>query len=322
MLPLLFAATFLAQEPPEHAPPPADAELAPAGDPALPEPPDLRGPASSTTVGAGDLYQFRASVDGGGSVAVNRAFAFVRTGFRVDERLALSLRVDWEGGWYRFRDTNLSLGTGSTPWGSIQSAQIGFGGTYVLDEHLIALLSGFVQFSGEPDADAGDSASGGGIVGLSWRASERFTIGGGALVTSRIEDSVLAIPLLFIDWEITDGLRLTNVAGPDAYPTSAGLELVWEVHRDFDLAVGGNYVYRRFRLEDDNAVAPGGIGEDGTANFWLRARVGPAEGLRLDFVAGMVYDERLKVFDANGNQLAGDDADPSLMIGAFLSWRF
>lgn len=314
---LCLAALALPQETPVA--PPAEPAAAPAESPGQPGPPD----GSGLTVGGGYLYQFKASLEGGGSVSANRGFAFVRKSWQVDAQLALNLEVGWEGGWYRFGSgTNLSLGTGEQPWGSVQSGQIAFGGRYALDEHLIALLSGFAQLSGEPDADADRSATGGGIAGLSWRASEKFTIGGGALVTSRLEDSVLAIPLLFIDWEITDGLRLTNVAGPDAYPTSAGLELVWEIHRDFDLAAGGNYVYRRFRLDSDNPVAPNGVGEDGTANFWIRARIGAAEGLRLDLVTGMVYDERLKIFDSNGNELAGDDADPGLMLGAFLSWKF
>jgi hypothetical protein len=314
---LCLAALALPQETPVA--PPAEPAAAPAESPGQPGPPD----GSGLTVGGGYLYQFKASLEGGGSVSANRGFAFVRKSWQVDAQLALNLEVGWEGGWYRFGSgTNLSLGTGEQPWGSVQSGQIAFGGRYALDEHLIALLSGFAQFSGEPDADADRSATGGGIAGLSWRASEKFTIGGGALVTSRLEDSVLAIPLLFIDWEITDGLRLTNVAGPDAYPTSAGLELVWEIHRDFDLAAGGNYVYRRVRLDSDNPVAPNGVGEDGTANFWIRARIGAAEGLRLDLVTGMVYDERLKIFDSNGNELAGDDADPGLMLGAFLSWKF
>ena len=314
---LCLAALALPQETP--VPTPAEPPAAPAESSERPGPPDSAG----LTVGGGYLYQFKASLDGGGSVSANRGFAFVRKSWQVDARLALNLEVGWEGGWYRFGSgTNLSLGTGEQPWGSVQSGQIAVGGRYALDEHLIALLSGFAQFSGEPDADADRSATGGGIAGLSWRASEKFTIGGGALVTSRLEDSVLAIPLLFIDWEITDGLSLTNVAAPDAYPTSAGLELVWEIHRDFDLAVGGNWVYRRFRLDSDNPVAPNGVGEDGTANFWIRARIGAAEGLRLDLVTGMVYDERLKIFDANGNELAGDDADPGLMLGAFLSWKF
>ncbi len=320
---IVLAALALPQAAPAETPPPAE----PA--PTAPEPAPTEGgpPAGSSgaglTVGGGYLYQFKASLDAGGSVSANRGFAFVRKSWQVDTRLALNLEVGWEGGWYRFGNgTALALGTGQQPWGSVQSGQISFGGRYAIDEHLIALLSGFAQFSGEPDADAGRSATGGGIAGLSWRASERFTIGGGALVTSRLEDSVLAIPLLFIDWEITDGLRLTNVAAPDAYPTSAGLELVWELHPDFDLAAGGNYVYRRFRLDSDNAVAPNGVGEDGTANFWIRARIGAAEGLRLDIVTGLVYDERLKIFDSSGNELASDDADPGLMLGAFLSWKF
>ena len=320
---IVLATLALPQAASSEVPPPAE----PA--PTAPEPaPAEGGPPTGTsgaglTVGGGYLYQFKASLDAGGSVSANRGFAFVRKSWQVDTRLALNLEVGWEGGWYRFGNGSvLALGTGQQPWGSVQSGQISFGGRYALDEHLIGLLSGFAQFSGEPDADAGRSATGGGIAGLSWRASEKFTIGGGALVTSRLEDSVLAIPLLFIDWEITDGLRLTNVAAPDAYPTSAGLELVWELHPDFDLAAGGNWVYRRFRLDSDNAVAPNGVGEDGTANFWIRARIGAAEGLRLDIVTGLVYDERLKIFDANGNELASDDADPGLMLGAFVSWKF
>jgi hypothetical protein len=290
-----------------------------AQDPSVPPP---AGRDLDVTVGGGYLHQFDADIDGGGSVAVDRGYGVVGSRFEISPAVSLGLRVAWEGGWYHFDGASpLTLGTGSNPWHSVQGIQVGAQLGWRLDDRWSLSTGIFGGAAGEPDADAGDALSFGGSVGVAWRANDQLTIGGGVLVASQLEDDALVIPLLTIDWQITDHLRLSNVAGPEAYPTGAGIELVCEAWEAWEFGIGGRWESRRFRL-DDRGPAPNGVGEDQGLGLWLRAGVRPTAALRIDLLLGLMVAEEFELDDRNGNRLAKTDVDPAPFIAGFLSYEF
>ncbi len=280
-------------------------------------------PDTAFRAAGGYLYQFESDFkDVPGSVSANRAYATFGSRFALTPTVDLGLRVSWEGGWYNFDGPSvLSLGTGADPWNTVMGAQFGGNLGIKLNEEWSLSLALFGGASGETGADAGDSLSIGGTAGATWRANDRFTIGGGVLVSSQIEDDVLIVPLLFIDWRITDSIRITNVAGPEAYPTGAGLELVCSAVENMEFAIGGRWESRRFRL-DDSGPAVEGVGEDQGVGLWLRAGLKPIPQLRLDFLVGVMVGEEFTLSDRNGNELASSDLDPAPFVAGFVSWRF
>lgn len=276
----------------------------------------------SVTVGGGALHQFTTDLDRAGDVSVERGYGVVAAGMGLSPALSLGLRVAWEGAWYDIDPSSvLALGSGSRPWRSIQGVQLGASATWSLSESWSIMGGAFGGAAGESDADAGDAMTFGGHLAVAWRASDRLTLGGGVLASSQIEDDVLVVPLLLVDWRITDSLRLTNVAGPEAYPTGAGLELVCDALDGWEFGIGGRWESRRFRL-DDVGPAPEGVGEDSGLGLWLRAGARPVRGLRLDLLVGMMVGEELSLDDRNGNALASDDLDPSPFAALFLGYRF
>ncbi len=284
--------------------------------------PDER-PDTTFRLAGGYLYQFESDFkDGPGSVSADRAYATFGSRFELTPTVDLGLRFSWEGGWYNFGGPSvLSLGTGADPWNTVLGAQFGGNVGIELNEAWSLSLGLFGGAAGETDADAGESLSIGGTAGATWRANDKFTIGGGVLVSSQIEDDVLVVPLLFVDWRITDSIRLTNVAGPEAYPTGAGLELVCSAVENMEFSIGGRWESRRFRL-DDRGPAPEGVGEDQGLGLWLRTGIKPIPQLRLDFLVGVMVGEELSLYDRNGNELASSDLAPAPFVAGFLSWRF
>lgn len=276
------------------------------------------------TVGGGYLHQFETDFDdrGGGGVSVDRGYGVVGAGFELSPSLDLGLRLAWEGSWYDWDGQSaLFLGGTTRPWRDPQSIQLGGNLRMRLDDSWSLQAGLFGTASGELDADVEDTLSIGGILGATYRADERFMIGGGVLVASQIEDDALIIPLIFIDWRINETLRLTNAAGPEAYPTGAGLELVWSATRELDLAIGGKYEVRRFRL-DDEGPAPDGVGQDRSFGLWGRAAYRFTPQLRLDFIFGAALGGELRLENDRGNKLAEVDVDPAPFLGLFLSYRF
>jgi hypothetical protein len=281
-----------------------------------------------TTIAGGYAHFFDADFDSGtGSVAVDRGFGSLEIAGSPSETYTWDLGLAWEGSWYSFDGANvLSAAAGGSPWGAVQSIVVTPGAGFRIGERWRLNTRFLLQFAGENDADVGDSATYGGIVAASYSFDKNFTLGFGALVTSRIEDDVLVVPQLVIDWRPCKEFRLSNFAGPEAFPGGAGLEAIWLLSEDgateqYELAFGGRYTYRRFRLADDAPTASG-VGTDQGLPLWLRATMRAKCGARVDLVAGIQVIGEMSLDDASGNELAKSDVDPAPFLGAFFSWKF
>jgi len=284
---------------------------------------------ASTDIGfvlaGGYAHFFATDFDsGGGDVSVDRAFGSFSMRKAVNEGYSWDLGLQWEGSWYSFADAGaLAAAAGGKPWGTVQSVSVSPGATFTLDPSWRLVARAIVDFAGESDADAADSASYGGIVAASYSFSREFTLGLGALAITRIEDDALVVPQVLIDWRPSEQFRVSNFAGPEAYPGGAGLEAIWMPADGFELALGARYTYRRFRL-DDSGPAPraNGVGSDQGMPVWIRATHRAKCGGRLDLVAGMQLAGEMQLDDADGNEIVSVDVEPAPFVGVFFSWRF
>jgi hypothetical protein len=262
--------------------------------------------------------------NGGGDVAVDRAFGSFSMSSATSDEYSWDLGFQWEGAWYDFGGAGtLATAAGGTPWDSVQSVVISPGATFVLDPRWRLTTRVLLGFAGENDADAWDSATYGGVVAASYAFSRELVVGAGVLAMSRIEDDALIVPQLIIDWRPCSEFRLSNFAGPEAFPGGAGLEGIWLIGDGFELALGGRYTYRRFRLDDTgDAVRAGGVGTDEGLPMWIRATHRAECGGRVDLVAGLQLMGEMRLDDANGNRIAREDVQAAPFVGLFFSWRF
>lgn len=278
----------------------------------------------SWSVSGGDLYQFNTSIDGGGGFSVNRAFLGVGMKYRFDPSLALGLRISSEIDTYDFRgDGAFVAAAGGTPWNTINEFSIGTSVQWEIDRAWSVFASGALNWAAETDADLGDAMSASGVLAGSYAFSRELTLGFGVLASGRLDGSVLFIPSLLIDWQVTEGLVVTNVRGPQTYPTNAGIEIVRTLGRDLSFSVGFRYEYRRFRL-DDQGPAPtrGGVGTERSFPVWLRLEWRPASRMRLHLLGGVSMGERLELQDASGRQLQQLDANPAPFVALFFGLKF
>jgi hypothetical protein len=261
---------------------------------------------------------------GGGDVAVDRVFGSYSMRGSESDSYSWDLGFQWEGAWYDFRNGgSLAAAAGGRPWDAVQSVSVSPGATFVLDPQWRLTTRVILDFAGENDADAADSFNLGGIVAATYSFSRELSLGAGVLAISRIEDDVLVVPQVIIDWRPCKEFRLSNFAGPEAYPGGAGLEGIWVISDEYELAFGGRYTYRRFRLDDSGSPQrANGVGTDEGLPIWLRATHRAKCGGRLDLVAGMQLMGEMSIDDSRGNELASEDVEPAPFVGAFFSWRF
>jgi hypothetical protein len=87
-----------------------------------------------------------------------------------------------------------------------------------------------VRFTGEKEADFDNALTGGGFAGFFYRYGDRLTIGPGIGVLTQLEDSPRVIPILIINWKITDTLSLNTGRGIGA-TLGPGLTFDWRPSR-------------------------------------------------------------------------------------------
>ena len=212
---------------------------------------------------------------------------------------------------------------GVAPWNNIQAMYMGARVTADLDDHWRITTGASILFAGEPGVDVSEAATIQGIISATWALDKTFFIGGGVLLSSQLEDSILAIPLILIYWEFADDFVLSNILGPETYPTGAGLEVAWRPNRGTELSIGGRYENRRFRLDDSGpANRANGVGQDTGFPIWARATWKFRGGFRIDLVGGVSLFNSYELDDSVGEEIGSADLDPTPFLGLFASYRF
>ena len=272
----------------------------------------------------GFLHEFATDFSDGGSVSVDRAFGSAGTEFQLHPDFKCSAGLAWGGDWYRFKgDTGLSPDPNAKPWTNAQAVTALVFGNWQIDPRWSANLGLRLGFAGEAGARLKDSLTYGGNLAVSYAFGRELTLGGGVLVASQIEDDPLIIPIIVVFWQVTDSIIVSNVLGPEAYPTGAGVEIAWRPDRVSELAIGSRYEVRRFRLDDSGPeVRRQGVGEDKGLPLWARATWRFDNGLRVDLVGGVSLFNKYRLDDRDGNRISSVDLDPAPFIAAFASWRF
>ena len=93
------------------------------------------------TVSGGDLYQFNGSIDGGGSVSVNRAFLETGLEYRFSPSLAIGFKIGTEIDSYDFKDGGeFAAAAGGTPWTTINEFSLGTSLRWKIDEEWSPVL--------------------------------------------------------------------------------------------------------------------------------------------------------------------------------------
>jgi opacity protein-like surface antigen len=264
------------------------------------------------------VYQFESDFDRGGSFGVQRY------GFNIDTstpltntlRAGISLGYDFEK--YDFSGTT-AFG-GAEPWSDIHRLSVGLPVSWRAGDSWSVFVSPQVEWYGESGVDDWADALGyGAVFAVSYRVSPAFSMGVGAGVFYRGEET-RGFPYIAVDWKITEELRLTNPfrtspAGP------AGLELAWRVSDRWEVAAGGAYRSFRFRL-DNGGVAPDGFGELDQTVGYARLSYRMGRDLKLDLYGGAAFNGEMRIADRNGNELGSDDFETAPIVGLSVTLTF
>lgn len=276
--------------------------------------------------GGGYTSSFKSDLDTGGEISVDRLTGGLNVATDLGSDLTLDCRLNFGVASYDFSgDSGIGGGFGGLdPWDDINNVGFGFAIAWDVNDDWTVFAGPVFQFTGESGADWGDSFNFGAIAGVTYRVHDKLVVGGGLSVTSQIEDSIRVFPLIIIQWQFADNWRISNV-GPSGGRSSielTGIELVWTPFEKWEFGLGAGSSYSRFRLEDDNDVAPDGVGQDESTPVWLRASWRPNSTFNIEALAGLAFGGEVSLDDSNGDGLAKSDYDAPLFVGLFGSIRF
>ena len=175
-------------------------------------------------------------------------------------------------------------------------------------------LGGGIGFSGEDDADFGDSFDWLATGGFEYKQSDSLSIGVGVLIKSRLEDDVLIVPIPRINWTIDERWSLKT--------ERAGLELRYKHSDQLSYGVFGEYRSDSFRLDDTHAAAVEGMGTHRRIPVGMFADFKASDRITIEATAGAALGGELEFLDSSGNDVSKQDIDPAIFGAITVSFRF
>ena len=274
------------------------------------------GPGATWSASAGTAYQFPASLDDGGSftlarlgVGVGVAYPLHGTSFMFDHALS------YERDAYDFSSRN-------EPWDDINALTYSLRAVYKADDDWVLMGGPILGVSAEDDADWGDALRFGIMVGATYRWSPELNIGLGVIAAWDVGDKDTVVPMVLVDWKISDQWRLHNARPQPGFRGTAGLELAWAPQPKWELAMGAAYDTRRFRLSDeDRGDLTDGIGQNNSIPVYARVSYQVSDAWSLGAIGGVLLGGELRAYDDDGHKLAEENYDPAGFVGVSVRWN-
>ena len=296
---------------------PTDAADAPSRDAPRDQPQKW---AINYTILGGAEHQFETDLDGdNGEFDLTHFHIGLGVGMQFSDRLRLDLALGYAYDGYDFSG---DAGFGAVdPWDNVNSMLIGARLTWVISQQWSVFGGPFLAFSAESGADIGDALTGGGVLGVGFRASDNFSLGVGIGITSEIEDDATVFPVISLNWKPTETLTVSSI-GSVGVAGRGGLEIAWQFAEGWTFGGGVQYRSSRFRLDDNVPAARDGVGEHTALPIYGKVTWNPHPRAQLGLVAGVAAAGELRLEDEDGDRLAEEDYDLAPFVGVRFTLRF
>ena len=272
----------------------------------------------SATARSGFIHQMDADIGSGGSFSVDRFLVQTSPNYSYGKGNSIALSLGYGFDSYDFSD-EIAFG-GRQPWDDVHSLGASIPWRWRINENWMGFVSPSLRYSATDGVDFDDGLTGGGVAAFSYRYSDRLTFGAGFGIMSQLEDDAQIIPILLIQWKITDTLSLQTGQGTGAAP-GPGLTLSWHPNERWSILFGGRYEKLRFRLNENGAV-PNGVGEDRSFPIFTGIEYHFSPSACLSLTGGIEVGGELSLEDREGRTLIEEKYDPAGFLGLSFSVSF
>jgi hypothetical protein len=266
----------------------------------------------------GVVYQPETDLDEGSSYSGARFTIQLGSGYSSGIHNSISFSVGYSLDGYDFSGDS-GLG-GSNPWEEIHTLSFSVPVRRKTGENWTTFIIPSIRSTGESGAGFDETLTGGVLGGVSYRVSDNLTIGPGIGIFSQLEDSATVIPILIIDWKLTERVTLSTGRGLGA-TMGPGLTLQYRPDDKWRFDLGGRYEKLRFRLDKDGTVESG-IGEDSSFPVFLSSTYSFDRKTNLSLVGGVEFGGELRLEDKEGETIREESYDTGLFFGLTFNKRF
>ena len=269
---------------------------------------DLHTPYNGTRISPGFGYRAKADIDGGGEFG-ETAFS-VRGGpsFSFSDNLRL-VTV----GTYRFSHYDWS-DVGTDPWEDIHNFRLTSVVAYGMNDQWSIYGGPTAGFAFEDGADISHSFTMGALGGVNYKVNDTLSLGGGLGFSSQIEDDARFFPFITANWQFADQWNFRIGFSEVAASGGLGAEVSYELNSQWKLGAGFQFQQKRFLL-DDNGPVPDGVGQDKSVPIYAKAAWKINDAASIEFLVGVAAGGEVLIEDADENEIAEEDYDPSALVG-------
>jgi len=259
-------------------------------------------------------YQFDTGLDGAnGDFRVFRGGLSAVADWQAAERLTLSFALGYEYSNYDFSRPNAFIAGATSPFEDIHILDLALTAYAGIDEEWSWFAGVKGRIAGESDVDIDEAGTIGGVGGLIWDLGDERSIGFGVSAMSQIEDDALILPIINVNWKLTEQWRFVSVG-------SMG-EFIATIDDHNEIAFGAAWENRRFRL-DDSAPQLAAVIEDTAVPLFVRYAYKPDESITINLIGGVTLWQEFEVSNRNGLASRDFDADPSAFLGLSVNIGF
>lgn len=255
--------------------------------------------------------------DATGDVSVSRGTGEFQMQFPVFERSQLGLGLSYSRWNFDFTDAFAFDADDGDPWSGVNEMDLTATFSTQLTDTWSGVVGATVKSAYADGADYSDSVTYGGLLGATYAFSEKLSIGAGVLVRSSLEDDALVLPLITIDWKISDTLSFSTVPSPGR----RFLGFTYEPCESWAFTAGAAFEFIDFRL-DDESPAPEGVGRYQRIPVGGGVTYNASKQIALSLYGGVMVGQELTLDDSQGERIQREDMDPSAFIGGGLTFRF
>ena len=278
-----------------------------------PEPTDRNG---ALRLGYDHVFESHIKNVGGSDVSIDNFQASIGGRLKLGDNVGFTPRFIYSLGHYDFSDNIRPAG-----WENINTYTLLGILDYKADEHWTLLAGPIFRLSGEGAAAFNNGFTGGGLAGFVYNANKDLSIGAALGIMSQIEDDPGLIPIPIVRWHFAEPLTFKLGISDLGGRTGLGPELIWNISKEVDLALGAQYQRRRFRMDDHDGNSKG-VGEDTGAPFYARLTYRPMDQLSIDGFLGVLAAGELTIQDKNGGHTLDKGYQTTPTLGIHGEYRF
>ncbi len=175
-------------------------------------------------------------------------------------------------------------------------------------------IGGGVYVGLENDADFGDSIDGMITGGYIYKINNNLELGMGIAMRTRLDDSVLVVPVPQIKYTINEYWSITG--------QGVGAKINYKASDSLNYGISGGYESTTFRLDGSHTLAPDGMVTHQRFPLAFYAQYQSNDTIEISGRIGGLLASELEILDTNGNDLTRQDIDTGIFGALTVSFRF